>query len=79
MITFYGTPWCPDCRFSKQILDEQGIEYTYIDIEDDDEAAEKVMEINSGMQSVPTIVFDDGSVLTEPSREELLEKIHTSA
>jgi mycoredoxin len=60
---------------SKQFLDEHGIEYTYINLEDDPDAAEKVMELNGGMQSVPTLVFDDGSVLTEPSNEELKEKI----
>lgn len=75
MITFYGTPYCPDCAMSKRVLDEKGIEYQYINLEDDPDAAEKVMELNNGMQSVPTIVFDDGSILTEPSNEELKEKI----
>lgn len=74
-LLMYGTSWCPDCKRSIMVLDEFGIEYDFVNIEEDEDAAEKVEEINGGFRSVPTIVFPDGSTLTEPSREELLNKL----
>ncbi len=70
-LIFYGATWCPDCRRSKQFLDEKGIEYEYINIEEVPGAAEEVEKINKGYQSIPTIVFPDGQVLVEPSNAEL--------
>ncbi|MBU6332863.1 MAG: glutathione S-transferase N-terminal domain-containing protein [Chloroflexi bacterium] len=63
----YGTPWCGDCRRSRRLLDQRQVAYQYIDIETDDAARQRVIEINQGNQSVPTIIFPDGSVLVEPS------------
>lgn len=71
----YGTPWCPDCRRSKQFLGEHRVPYDYIDIDQDPAAQAEVMRINRGNRSVPTIVFPDGSSLTEPSNEELAKKL----
>jgi glutaredoxin-like protein len=70
-IKFYGAPWCADCHRSKYFLDEKGVEYEYIDINEDEKAAAEVERINQGMQSIPTIVFPDGEILVEPSDEEL--------
>lgn len=70
-IKFYGATWCPDCRRSKQYLDEKGVGYDYIDIEKVPGAAEEVEKINKGFQSIPTIVFPNKKILTEPSNEEL--------
>jgi mycoredoxin len=70
-IQFYGAPWCADCRRSKAYLDEKSISYEYINIDEVHGAAEKVVEINKGLQSIPTIVFPDGNVLVEPSNEAL--------
>jgi len=75
-IIFYGASYCGDCRRAKEHLDSLGCEYTYIDLEEHPEAAEKVMEINKGYQSIPTIIFPDGKVLIEPSNEELDEAIN---
>jgi len=66
-ITMYGADWCGDCRRSKRYLDEHNVAYTYIDVEADLSAADKVIEINGGAKSIPVIVFDDGTHLTEPS------------
>ena len=66
-ITMYGADWCGDCRRSKRYLDEHNVAYTYIDVEADLSAADKVVEINRGAKSIPVIVFDDGTHLTEPS------------
>lgn len=74
-IIMYGASWCGDCRRSKRFLDSTGIDYKYIDVENDALAAEKVIEINGGKQSIPVIVFWDGSHLTEPSDNALKEKL----
>jgi len=67
MIKLYGASWCPDCQRSKKLLETLNVPFTYINLEEVPEAAEIVEKINHGLQSIPTIVFDDGSVLTEPS------------
>lgn len=75
MITFYGAEWCGDCRRSKRLLDNVGAEYTYVDTETTPGAIEKVLEYNQGMQSIPVIVFPDGTHLTEPSDPALQAKL----
>lgn len=74
-LILYGTPWCPDCRRSKQFLGEHRVPYEYIDIDQDPAAQAVVMRINGGNRSVPTIVFPDGTSLTEPSSEALAQKL----
>lgn len=74
-IVMYGTPWCGDCRRARRFFDSNGIGYEYIDIADHPEAAATVERINGGYQSVPTIVFPDGSVLVEPSNKALAGKL----
>jgi mycoredoxin len=67
----YGTETCPDCRRARMFLDSNRIEYKYIGVEEDPAAAEFVRQVNRGVRSVPTIIFPDGSVMVEPSWEEL--------
>ena len=74
-ITMYSADWCGDCRRSKRLMDELNVAYTIIDVENDKAAAAKVQEINGGAQSIPVIVFADGSHLTEPSDLELKAKL----
>lgn len=74
-IKVYGAPWCPDCRRSKNFLGEMRLPYDWIDIDQDPAAAQSVKEKNNGKQIIPTIVFDDGSFLAEPSNEELARKL----
>ncbi|MEJ6574126.1 MAG: glutaredoxin domain-containing protein [Actinomycetes bacterium] len=71
----YGAAWCGDCRRSERFLDSNGVEYTYIDVEADKTGADKVVEINGGAQSIPVIVFSDGTHLTEPSDIALKAKL----
>lgn len=77
MITVYSADWCGDCRRSKRLLANLNIEYKLIDVESDLTAADKVREINGGMQSIPVIVFDDGTHLTEPSDADLTAKLES--
>ncbi|MFR9776704.1 mycoredoxin [Micromonospora sp. MS34] len=67
MLTMYSTPWCGYCHRLKSQLDREGIAYQVVDIEQDMKAAEFVMSVNGGNQTVPTLRFADGSALTNPS------------
>jgi len=67
MVTMYSTTWCGFCHRLRAQLDREGIEYRVVDIERDPAAAEFVMSVNGGNQTVPTIRFDDGSTLTNPT------------
>lgn len=74
-IVMYSTTWCPDCRRAKMWFDNHKIDYKEVNIEEDEEAMEYVVKINNGNQTIPTIVFPDGSILTEPTNKELEEKV----
>ena len=74
-IIVYGAPWCPDCRRAKQFLGEQRIPYSWVDIDEDDEARSYVQGVNDGKQIIPTIIFPDGSFLVEPTNAELAQKL----
>jgi mycoredoxin len=67
MLTMYSTTWCGYCHRLKTQLDREGISYQVVDIEQDPAAAEFVMKVNGGNQTVPTLRFDDGSALTNPT------------
>ena len=76
-IKMYGAAWCGDCRRSKKFLDSNNVKYEYVDVEADQTASDKVIEINNGMRSIPVIMFPDGTHLTEPSDAELKEKLES--
>ncbi len=74
-IIMYGTTWCYDTRRAREIFEKNNIPYQWIDIGQDPEARKFVEQVNHGYRSVPTIVFPDGSILTEPSNNELRMKL----
>ena len=74
-ITMYGAYWCPDCRRSKHFLGEHQIPYRWVDIEQDSEGEQLVIEANHGRRIIPTLVFEDGSILVEPSNADLAAKL----
>jgi mycoredoxin len=74
-IIVYGTSWCPDCRRSLRVLEQNRTPYQYVNIEEDEQAAAYVVQVNQGNRSVPTIVFPDGTVLVEPSNAMLTQKL----
>ena len=74
-IKMYGTVWCADCKRSKKFFGEQRVHYDFIDIDEDPAGLKIVEELNEGKQIIPTIVFDDGSTLVEPSNAELAQKL----
>ena len=74
-ITLYGTGWCSDCKRSKQAFNEQRIAYDYVNVDGDPAGRAVVQSHNDGKDIIPTIVFDDGSVLVEPSNAKLAAKL----
>ena len=78
-ITMYGAAWCGDCRRSKAYLDSHQVEYNYIDVEADESASDKVIEINGGQRSIPVILFPDGTHMTETSDKDLEAKLQALA
>lgn len=73
-IVMYSTSWCPDCHRAKYLLDEYGVPYVDIDVDEDSDGLAFVKQINNGQRVVPTIVFPDSSILVEPSNVQLAEK-----
>jgi mycoredoxin len=78
-ITMYSTTWCGYCRRLKAQLNREGIAFTEVDIERTPAAAEFVMSVNGGNQTVPTVVFPDGSAATNPSVAEVKARLAGAA
>ena len=74
-VTMYSTPWCGYCHRLKSQMDREGIGYEIVDIEQHPEAAAIVERVNDGNQTVPTLVYADGSAQTNPSVIQVKEKL----
>jgi mycoredoxin len=77
--TMYSTPWCGYCHRLKGQLDREGISFHVVDIEQDPDAAVIVEQANGGNQTVPTLVFTDGSAQTNPSLAQVKSKLASLA
>jgi mycoredoxin len=77
--TMYTTPWCGYCHRLKSQLDREGIAYEVVDIEQTPGAAEIVESANNGNQTVPTLVYPDGTAQTNPSVSEVKRKLEQLA
>lgn len=77
--TMYTTGWCGFCARLKSQLKREGIDYTEVDIEAQPEAADVVTEANHGNRTVPTLIFSDGSALTNPSVAQVRDKLDALA
>lgn len=73
--TLYSTPWCGYCHRLKGQLDREGIVFDLVDIEQQPDAAALVEKVNGGNQTVPTLVYSDGSAQTNPSLAQVKEKL----
>jgi len=78
-VTMYTTQWCGFCRRLKGQLAREGIEVAEVDIERNSAAADYVMSVNGGVQTVPTVLFPDGTALTNPSAAQVRERLGASA
>ena len=70
-VTMFTTQWCGYCVRLKKLMQREGIQFAEVDIENDAAAAELVMQANGGNRTVPTLVFADGSALTNPSIDQV--------
>jgi mycoredoxin len=77
--TMYTTPWCGYCHRLQGQLDREGIAYDVVDIEQVPEAATIVESANNGNQTVPTLVYPDGTAQTNPSLIQVKEKLESIA
>ncbi|GAA3275790.1 mycoredoxin [Dactylosporangium matsuzakiense] len=77
MLTMYSTTWCGYCHRLKTQMDREGIQYQVVDIEQNPEAAKFVETVNGGNQTVPTLRFDDGTAMTNPSIVQVKKHLET--
>lgn len=74
-VTMYSTQWCGYCFRLRKQLDREGIAYEAVDIEQVPDAALIVEQVNHGNQTVPTLVYSDGSAQTNPSVAQVRDKL----
>ena len=74
-VTMFSTTWCGYCRRLKSQMDEAGIASTEVNIEEQPDAAAFVEQVNGGNQTVPTLLFPDGSAATNPSLAEVRARL----
>lgn len=73
----FSTVWCGYCQRLKAQLMRASIAFTEIDIEHDPSAADFVEHVNAGNQTVPTVVFPDGTTMTNPPYKEVVAKLES--
>ena len=74
-ILVYGADWCGDCHRTRALFDQYDVKYQYINIDEDSAAKAAMLELVDGRNSIPTVVFLDGTIMQEPSNDELLTKL----
>lgn len=74
-ITMFSTGWCGYCARLKQQLTKDGIAFTDVNIEEVEGTAAIVESVNNGNQTVPTVIFPDGSSATNPSLAEVKARL----
>ena len=74
-ITVYGVKWCPDCRRTRAVFEDESVSYVWIDIDENNLGEKFVLATNRGNRSVPTIIFPDGSLLVEPDSGHLRQTL----
>jgi mycoredoxin len=78
-VTMYTTQWCGYCVRLKKLMQREGIDFAEVDIENDAAAAELVMQANGGNRTVPTLLFRDGTALTNPSIDQVKSRLDSRA
>jgi mycoredoxin len=57
IVQVYTAGWCRDCRAAKKFLEEHGIVYTEINVDDNPAASAEVMR-RVGKRAIPQLVID---------------------
>ena len=73
-VDVYGADWCGDCRRAKDALKRFGVEYVWHDLESEEGAAERAVEI-SGQKHIPVLLYSDGAFQVEPSATDIQRKL----
>jgi mycoredoxin len=71
----YTTSWCGYCVRLKRMMEREDISFAEVNIEHDEDAVRLVMNVNGGNQTVPTVIFQDGSALTNPTIDQVKTKL----
>lgn len=74
-VTMFSTTWCGYCRRLKSQMDAAGVSYSEVNIEEHPDAAAFVEQVNGGNQTVPTVLFPDGTAATNPSLAQVKERL----
>jgi len=74
-VTMFSTPWCGYCQRLKALLSSAGVTWREVNIEEDPDSAAFVRQVNRGNETVPTVLFADGSALTNPSLKAVTAKL----
>jgi thioredoxin reductase (NADPH) len=69
-IDLYGADWCPDCVRAKAFLNQNNIQFNFVDVDLDESATKKVEEINNGKRIIPTVIIN-GKPYTNPDNAQL--------
>lgn len=75
-VVVYGADWCADCHRSRRLLDDHKISYDYKDIDSSDDLKNEMLALVDGRNVIPTIVLEDGTILQEPTNDELLTALN---
>ncbi len=78
-MTMYTTSWCGYCVRLKKLMQMEGIVFAEVNIEEDPQAAELVVTANGGNRTVPTLIFTDGTALTNPSIDQVKSQLAAAA
>ena len=74
-VTMFTTTWCGYCRRLKAQMDDAGVAYREVDVEEHPDAADFVERVNGGNRTVPTVLFPDGTAATNPSLRQVSERL----
>ncbi len=73
-VKIYTTTHCPYCVMAKEFFKKNDVKYTEINVEEDDKAAEEMIE-KSGQMGVPVIDVD-GKIIVGFNRPALEKALH---
>ncbi|WP_436500855.1 glutaredoxin family protein [Actinokineospora sp. HUAS TT18] len=77
-VVIYSADWCGDCRRAKSWLVANSVPFVEVDVEHDEAARDRGVELAGGRKNIPVVVLPDGAVLVEPTNAELADALGVS-
>lgn len=78
-VLMYALSTCAWCKMTKKFLNENNVEYEYVDVDlTDDEDHEKIRQhimSRGGEPSYPTIIVDDATLITGFRKDKIKEAL----